>query len=113
VAAPSNLIERPAATTAAPEPAQAAAAPAEDAGDTTAAEAPAAVPAPAPAPPAGAAAAVTSPGEYGPVEAGQTLGAIAASLSGGSGHSLQQVMLALLRANPEAFIGGNVNLVRQ
>src|SRR5690606_3426782 len=50
---------------------------------------------------------------YGPVQQGQTLGRIAAELSAGSGQSLNQVMLTLLRANPEAFIGGNLNLIRQ
>src|SRR5690606_7352087 len=72
-------------------------------------------PAPASVPPASAAPAATAaaPGEYGPVQQGQTLGRIAAELSAGSGQSLNQVMLTLLRANPEAFIGGNLNLIRQ
>ncbi|WP_363796803.1 FimV/HubP family polar landmark protein [Lysobacter firmicutimachus] len=45
------------------------------------------------------------------VARGQTLSGIAADLAGG--HSLDQTMIALLRANPEAFIGGNINRLRQ
>ena len=46
------------------------------------------------------------------VRAGDTLSAIARGMGHG-GRSLDQAMLALLHANPEAFIGGNINLVRQ
>lgn len=42
---------------------------------------------------------------------GQTLSAIAASVAGE--NTLNQTMIALLRANPEAFIGGNINRLRQ
>lgn len=123
-AAPSNVIERlPDAApptedaTAAGEPADT---PASDA-DTvaTSAEPVQAEPAPppraqAPAPVARAPAQAPAPGgEFGPVQRGQTLSEIAASLAAGSGYSLNQVMLALLRSNPEAFIGGNINLIRQ
>ncbi len=66
-----------------------------------------AMPAPLPAP---APRDVTS--EYGPVQAGDTLGRIAADLRP-SGYTLDQTMLALLRANPDAFINDNINLVRQ
>jgi pilus assembly protein FimV len=71
-------------------------------------------PASAPAPartsaPAQAAAA----DHYGPVKAGQTLGQIAANLEGMQGYSAAQTMLALLRANPEAFIGGNINQLKR
>jgi pilus assembly protein FimV len=45
------------------------------------------------------------------VRGGDTLSEIASGLH--SGRSLDQTMLALLRANPDAFIGGNINLVRQ
>ncbi|WP_238333356.1 FimV/HubP family polar landmark protein [Luteimonas marina] len=121
VAAPSNTIVRP-PETATPETAPADEALASDdapAAEAEAAQAVAETPPPAPAPPtpaptpAPAAPAAAAPGEYGPVQRGQTLGEIASSLSVGSGHSLNQVMLALLRANPEAFIGGNLNLIRQ
>ena len=51
-----------------------------------------------------------TPGEYA-VERGDTLSEIAAGLGLGD-YSLNQTMLALLRANPDAFIDGNINLVR-
>src|SRR5690606_31455948 len=72
-------------------------------------------PAPAPVPPPAAppASQATAGGELAPVQRGQTLSEIASSLAAGSGHSLNQVMLALLRNNPDAFIGGNINLIRQ
>lgn len=133
VAAPSNTIERPAeapradapvATTPEPEPEPSttapvpqAAPPAEETPDTDAvAASPAptpAAPTPTPATPAPAVSETPAPGnEYGPVKAGDTLGAIAAGLRP-EGATLDQTMVALLRANPEAFIGGNLNLVRQ
>ncbi|MGO1000880.1 FimV/HubP family polar landmark protein [Lysobacter sp. CA196] len=45
------------------------------------------------------------------VERGQTLSAIAAGVAGD--NTLNQTMIALLRANPEAFIGGNINRLKQ
>ena len=91
------------------------------------APAPAAAPAPAPAPaPAAAAAApprsaessvatstAVSAAASGEVEVqrGQTLSQIASGL--GQGYRLDQTMLALLRANPEAFINGNINRLKQ
>jgi pilus assembly protein FimV len=45
------------------------------------------------------------------VQRGQTLSQIARDL--GQGYSLDQTMLALLRANPEAFINGNINRLKQ
>ncbi len=127
-AAPSNLIERPAETAvaAADDPVPEAEAEVTEQAEAAADEVAAAEPEPASSPqpqpqpqpvPAPAAApspqAVAAGGEYGPVQSGQTLSEIASTLSAGSGHSLNQVMLALLRSNPEAFIGGNVNLIRQ
>lgn len=44
------------------------------------------------------------------VKRGETLSGIAAGLGGG--HTLDQTLVALLRANPEAFIGGNANRLR-
>ncbi|MEQ1511419.1 MAG: FimV/HubP family polar landmark protein [Lysobacteraceae bacterium] len=44
------------------------------------------------------------------VRPGETLGGIAASLE--RGYSLDQTILALLRANPEAFIDGNANRLK-
>ncbi|AUZ54810.1 hypothetical protein B1L07_06515 [Stenotrophomonas acidaminiphila] len=104
-AAPSNLIVRepaplPASAptpTATPKPAPA-----------TAAVATAAAPRPAPISQA------TAPdGTLAPVRSGQTLSGIAGQLARDNGVSLDQAMVALLRANPEAFIRGNVNLLRQ
>ena len=106
-AAPDDAIVRPA------EPPVAAVEP------TPPADAP---PAPAPAPttaaPAGATAAVrptpapaAQAGDQLTVARGQTLSAIARDLGGGS--SLDQTMIALLRANPEAFIDGNINRLKQ
>ncbi|WP_242108549.1 FimV/HubP family polar landmark protein [Luteimonas aquatica] len=71
----------------------------------------------APAKATGAAAAAKPPAaskttnEYGPVKAGDTLSGIARGLAL-QDATLDQTMLALLRANPDAFIGGNINLLR-
>lgn len=73
-------------------------------------------PAPAPAAPradeAVAAAAAASPNEYGPVRAGQTLSEIAGGMKPG-GYTLDQTMLALLRTNPDAFIGNDINKLKR
>jgi pilus assembly protein FimV len=53
---------------------------------------------------------VTPGGETRTVRPGETLGGIAADLD--RGFSLDQTILALLRANPEAFIGGNANRLK-
>lgn len=64
--------------------------------------------------PAAAPPVVIAPGEnLAPVKRGQTLSHIAVQLARGNGHSLDQTMLALLRANPDAFIGGNINRLKQ
>ncbi len=47
--------------------------------------------------------------EYGPVASTDTLWAIAGRVRPDSSVSVQQMMLALFRANPEAFIGDNIN----
>ncbi|MEA9884621.1 FimV/HubP family polar landmark protein [Xanthomonas campestris pv. raphani] len=47
------------------------------------------------------------------VRPGQTLSEIAAGVARSSGHSLDQTMLALLRTNPDAFINGNINRLKQ
>ncbi|MBN6149665.1 ferrous iron transporter B [Xanthomonas sp. AmX2] len=77
-------VAMPAPATPAPRPAPIAPTPAPAAGDTLA-----------------------------PVQRGQTLSHIAAQLARGSGQSLDQTMVALLRANPDAFIRGNLNLLKQ
>ncbi|GGK04260.1 hypothetical protein GCM10011394_11550 [Luteimonas terricola] len=78
----------------------------------TAAPPPAPVPAPMPAAPTPAPPASAQASEYGPVQAGETLGAIAQELVG-DGISREQAIVALFRANPQAFIANNLNLVRQ
>lgn len=50
-------------------------------------------------------------GEY-DVRRGDTLSQIASRIEGAQGLTLDQTMIALLRANPDAFIGGNINLVK-
>ncbi len=45
------------------------------------------------------------------VERGQTLSQVVAGMERGS-YTREQAMVALLRANPEAFIGGNIHRVR-
>ncbi|WP_161959935.1 FimV/HubP family polar landmark protein [Xanthomonas arboricola] len=47
------------------------------------------------------------------VRSGQTLSEIAAAVARSSGYSLDQTMLALLRTNPDAFIDGNINRLKQ
>jgi len=118
VVAPSNTIVRqptPPPVAVAPPPPRAA--PAQAPAKPPATVAQSVVP---PAPPAaasmeasGMAATQPSANEYGPVRAGQTLGEIAAKLEGTQGYSLAQTMLALLRANPDAFIGGNINQLKR
>jgi len=51
--------------------------------------------------------------EYGPVRQGQTLSRIAGQLDTAPGYTLDQTMLALLRTNPDAFIGGDINRLKQ
>ena len=73
--------------------------------------APAPLPAPvvaAPPPPV-----APPPAEYGPVRRGQTLSQIAGQLDTAPGYTLDQTMLALLRTNPEAFIGDDINRLKQ
>jgi len=47
--------------------------------------------------------------EYGPIQKGETLSHIAAKVNSDKTLSPQQVMIALMRANPSAFFGNNVN----
>ncbi|NYI18175.1 pilus assembly protein FimV [Xanthomonas arboricola] len=68
----------------------------------------------APSRPAPATAAASQAGDALPaVRSGQTLSEIAARLARSSGHSLDQTMLALLRTNPDAFVNGNINRLKQ
>lgn len=66
--------------------------------------APARVPEPAPS---------AAPGQYGPVSPGQTLWSIANSVRPDPAISINQMMVALLRANPEAFDQDNVNRLKR
>lgn len=50
--------------------------------------------------------------QYGPVKQGETLSQIAGKLGLRNGFSLDQALLALLRANPDAFLGDDVNRLR-
>ena len=105
--APVIRAEAPRAADPAPPPAPVAARPAEPAivvkPTPKPASKPVATPKPAPsAPPAG--------GTY-EVRKGDTLGKIARQ-SAQEGVSLDQMLIALLRANPDAFVGGNVNRLK-
>lgn len=92
--------------------------------EAQAAAAPAPSPDPAPVPRAAAAtpaarsaasASATAPGAGSEmvVRQGQTLSHIAQSLGSSQQVSRERAMIALLRANPEAFIRGNMNLLKQ
>jgi pilus assembly protein FimV len=98
-AAPAPEAAAPA--TPAPEPAPEPAAPA-----TTTPEAPSPV-AVAPV----AAAPMAASKDYGPIERGETLSKIANSVMP-EGVTLEQMLVALYRTNPDAFIRKNLNLVR-
>jgi pilus assembly protein FimV len=52
-------------------------------------------------------------GEYGPVRSGETLWAIASKWSDGSGLDMNQVMIAIQRENPQAFLNDNINLLKR
>lgn len=100
------------------QPAPAAGTPADTASDTATANvlsAPAPIPVPLPSDQTASPLETAAPievieGETRLVRRGDTLGAIASSL--GSGYNLDQTIVALLRANPEAFIDGNVNRLK-
>jgi pilus assembly protein FimV len=104
---PSSRIERPAAPAApAPLPGQA--------DESVASERPSsAVPVPAPRADTSAPAALAAPAAGAAtvsVQQGQSLSQIARGLQ--QGGTLDQTMIALLRANPQAFIGNNINRLR-
>jgi len=66
-------------------------------------------PFPAPEMPVPFAGAPSTVSQYGPIKTGETLYRVAGALNVDKSLSGQQVMLALLRANPSAFFGNNVN----
>lgn len=68
---------------------------------------------PLPAAPLASAAPAATPGEYGPVKRGEALSSIVGKLDLPGGTSLDQAMLALLRANPDAFLGGDINRLKR
>jgi pilus assembly protein FimV len=57
-------------------------------------------------------AATTSPGSYGPTVRGDTLSEIALRARSDRSLTVQQVMMALLRANPDAFFQDNINALK-
>lgn len=54
----------------------------------------------------------SSQDRYGPVRSGETLWNIAKRVRADNSVSVEQMMLALLRSNPDAFIGQNINRMR-
>lgn len=56
---------------------------------------------------------VSRAAEIGPIQPGQTLWLIAQSVQQDSGASVNQIMLAFLHANPDAFIQNNINLLKR
>ena len=70
---------------------------------------PAATPRPAGSP--SAVSPAVAGGEYGPIQPNATLWSIAKGLRS-EGESVEQVMMALLDHNPNAFINGNINLLK-
>ncbi len=112
---PAPAVTAPVAQAPAAKPSAAVASPAPAAAAPAAKPAPApaaATPAPAPvaAAPAPAASRPITGSEYA-VKQGDTLGQIAADMRP-EGISLDQMMIGLLRANPDAFINNNINLVK-
>jgi len=77
---------------------------------STARPAPVAAPAPAPAPAATRAAVM--PDQYGPVKNSETLWGISRQLRP-DGASLAQTMIALYKANPDAFVRGDINRLQR
>ena len=56
---------------------------------------------------------VPQTGEYGPVASGETLWGIASNWSSGTGLDVNRVMIAIQRENPNAFVNGNINLLKR
>lgn len=107
------LLDPPLTVDEAPQPIVAAAS--SPAAAAVATSAPVSSPRTSPAPMASARAQVTAEGAwtYGPVMRDQTLWSIASELQQlGGDYSVEQIMMALLRDNPEAFYNGNVNELR-
>jgi len=52
-------------------------------------------------------------GQYGPVKSGQTLSSIARSTAASAGVSMDQMLVALKQANPDAFYRDNINALKR
>jgi len=104
------LLDPPTTTRRRP-PAVAPVAKAAPAAKATATAPVAAQPAPAAAPPTVATVGAEG-GEYGPVKSNETAWSIAKKLRP-RGVTMEQMMMALLRANPQAFLDGNINRLRR
>jgi len=70
-------------------------------------------PAPAPAAPPKPAAPSTAGNDYGPVAQGETLSEIARATRPDEKTNINQMMLALLKANPKAFYQDNINALKR
>ncbi|HEX3122491.1 MAG TPA: FimV/HubP family polar landmark protein, partial [Rhodanobacteraceae bacterium] len=70
-------------------------------------------PAPAPVAPPKPAAPSTAGNDYGPVAQGETLSEIARATRPDEKTNINQMMLALLKANPKAFYQDNINALRR
>lgn len=106
IVAPAGTLSNTIAREAAPAPTAEPASVPSPAAAATPARSRTAPPPPAPAPVAAADGSIT-------VQRGQTLSQIASAVARGNQVSRDRAMIALLRANPEAFIRGNVNLLKQ
>jgi pilus assembly protein FimV len=107
---PAAPVEPAAVEAAPPEPAPAEPAPApEPAAEPAPEPAPESAPQPEPAPAPLAAA----PSEYGPVASGETLWEIASATRPSDAVTLNQMMVAILRMNPDAFGDGNANQLKR
>lgn len=105
------LLDPPVAVPSRQQPSQTAALPQGDVRPAPAEDL--ATPPPISAPRAAPAAPSLVPGEsYGPVTEGDSLWKIASRAIPDSSVNINQMMIALQRANPDAFIGGNINRLR-
>ncbi|HWS78470.1 MAG TPA: FimV/HubP family polar landmark protein, partial [Thermomonas sp.] len=114
--APARPVPPPAAVAVAPAPAPIAAEPLPPPVTVPPLPPPTPTPvvaAPAPAPVVAPRPAAETPARYGPVRQGETLSNIVGKLDLPGGYSLDQAMLALLRANPDAFLGDDVNRLKR
>lgn len=101
-AAPPPPAQQPSRQPMAEQPGGGEAKPAPAPAESAKPAAPAEAPAPAPSPAYGG-------NTYGPVVTGNTLWSIARETRPDTSISIQQMMLALQRSNPEAFISSNIN----